>query len=83
MACLRISAGAHYLRNPRDKLVALVLLFQILFLAKSTVAVFSMLIIFLYFGLVNLSIKQIALCAVVIVGGYYAIVTLFRMIGVS
>ena len=67
----------NYLRNPRDKLVALVLLFQILFLAKSTVAVFSMLIIFLYFGLVNLSIKQIALCAVVIVGGYYAIVTLF------
>jgi len=67
----------NYLRNPRDRLVAFVLLFQILFLAKSSVAVFSLLFLLLYFGLVNLSIKQIALCAIVIVGGYYAIVKLF------
>lgn len=67
----------NYLRNPRDKLVAFVLLFQILFLAKSSVAVFSLLVLLLYFGLVNLSIKQISLCAIVIAGGYYAIVTLF------
>jgi len=67
----------NYLRNSRDKLVAFVLLFQILFLAKSSVAVFSLVTLLLYFGLVNLSIKQIALCAIVMVGGYYAIVTLF------
>jgi hypothetical protein len=63
----------NYLRNPRDKLTIVVLLVQILFLARSAVSVVILFLLLVYVALVRLSIKQIVLCALAAGIGYYLI----------